>query len=513
MKKEIIEAFRADLEQFDEATRQFYTGQMPRQTYKGISGGFGSYAERNGKYGMLRLRMTAGRVTKDQLGFLVNTLKRYELDTVKLTTCETIQIHHLKGRQILAIASEALDHGILCRGGGGDNPRNVMAPPLSGILPGETFDVMPYAQEVADYLLSILYEIKMPRKLKVGFANHPDNIAHATIRDLGFVAREDGTFDVYSAGGMGPNPRLGILMVSGISGSELLYYTRAMVNTFLKHGNYKMRAKARTRYMPEALGGEEAYRTAFNEELEALKQQGGLELNVTEQPITKTGKGTIEDHRVIAQKQSGLFAVWYHPLGGMPSPETLHALYDTIQDMDAVELRLGADNTMYIINCTAEEAKQVLRVTEDGAQTVFETSVSCVGSSICQQGARDSQHLYRACVEAVRSAHIPDGALPQIHISGCPSSCGTHQIGELGFHGGVKIVDKKPLPAFTLHVGGSAQLGTEHFGENWGSILEEQIPPFLVQLGQTVARACVPYDQWVTSHMDDLRALAKPYLE
>lgn len=42
MKKEIVETFRAELKQFDEATRMFYTGQMLRQKYKGISGSFGA---------------------------------------------------------------------------------------------------------------------------------------------------------------------------------------------------------------------------------------------------------------------------------------------------------------------------------------------------------------------------------------------------------------------------------------------------------------------------------------
>lgn len=514
MKKEIVEAFREELKQFDEATRMFYTGQMLRQKYKGISGSFGSYAERNGKYGMLRLRMTAGRMTKEQLGFIVDMIKRYELTTVKLTTGETIQLHHLKGRQILAIANEALEYHIYCRGGGGDNPRNVIAPPLSGVLPGETFDVLPYAEAVGEYLLSILRDIKLPRKLKVGFANHRQNTAHATIRDLGFVAREDGTFDVYSAGGMGPSPRMGILMESGVSGTELLYYTRAMVNTFMKYGNYSQRAKARTRYMPEALGGADAYRAAFAEQLEAVKQEGGLDLSVCAQEVTKAGDGsTIQDRRVIAQKQPGLFAVWYHPLGGMPSVETLKALYDTIREMDAVELRLGADNTMYIIHCTAQEAKEVLRVTEDGANTLFETSVCCVGAEICQQGVRDSQRLYRICVEAARSANIPDGVLPQIHISGCPSSCGTHQVGSLGFRGGVKMVDGKPLPAYMLYVGGSAELEQERFGESWGAILENQIPLFLMDLAKEVTRECERYDEWIPNHMEDLRALAQPYLD
>ena len=44
---------------------------------------------------------------------------------------------------------------------------------------------------------------RLPRKLKAGFSHTPKNVTHATYRDLGFSAREDGSFDVYSAGGLG----------------------------------------------------------------------------------------------------------------------------------------------------------------------------------------------------------------------------------------------------------------------------------------------------------------------
>lgn len=97
---------------------------------------------------------------------------------------------------------------------------------------------------------------------------------------------------------------------------------------------------------------------------------------------------------------------------------------------------------MYCINLTAEEAQAVLAVTEDGARDLFESSVACVGAATCQQGVRDSQSTLKMLVEAMRREGFSDGILPRIHISGCPSSCGTHQIGTLGFRGGVKLVDK-----------------------------------------------------------------------
>ena len=116
--------------------------------------------------------------------------------------------------------------------------------------------------------------------------------------------------------------------------------------------------------------------------------------------------------------------------------------------MEDVEIRLAPDETRYlrVIHLTGEEAQKVLAATEDGAQSLLETSVACIGASICQVGLRDSQQLLAEIVKQVRAAGIPDGALPQIHISGCTSSCGTHQIGEIGFHGGVKMIDKWRLP-------------------------------------------------------------------
>lgn len=42
------EDWKEDYKEFDEATEKFYRGEMDAKTYKGISGGFGSYAQRGG---------------------------------------------------------------------------------------------------------------------------------------------------------------------------------------------------------------------------------------------------------------------------------------------------------------------------------------------------------------------------------------------------------------------------------------------------------------------------------
>ena len=59
----------------------------------------------------------------------------------------------------------------------------------------------------------------------------------------------------------------------------------------------------------------------------------------------------------------------------------------------------------------------------------------------------------------------------------------------IGFHGGVKLIDKVPHPAFTLHVNGCDKQGLERMGTQLGVILQSKIPAFLLDLAQAAADA------------------------
>lgn len=512
MDKTCIREFKQEIPAFKEMTEKFYNQEISAKEYKGFSGRYGSYAQRGGTANMLRLRLSGGVITKDKLKFIADCVETYGIDLLHFTTCQTIQLHNLDGETAGRIMEEAADHGIITWGGGGDFPRNVMTSPLSGVEQGEYFDVMPYAQAAADYLLGFIGKVKLPRKLKVGFSNSPANETHATFRDLGFMANKDGMFDVYSAGGLGANPRHGLLVAERVRPEKALYYIRAMVETFIAYGNYENRAKARTRYMQLTLG-QRKYVEAYREKLEEILASGeDLDLHVAVKPVDKAGDGsTVSGSRVISQKQEGLYAVSYHPVGGTPEPGKMGELYQVIKDMDGVELRLAPDETLYIINCTGNEAKKVLKATGDGASNLFESSVACIGASVCQVGVRDSQKLMKNLAAKIGECRFADGVLPKIHISGCPSSCGTHQIGTIGFHGGVKIIDKVPHPAFTLHVNGCGEEGRERFGENWGVILEEDIAAFLIETGKAVEAERTTFDRWFIGHRDAFKEIAGKY--
>ncbi len=511
-----VEYFRAQLPEFEKKTREFHEGKMNIKEYKSFSGKYGSYAQRMGKRHMLRLRMTAGRMPLSKLNFVVDMAKKYDVNLVHFTTCQAVQFHDLLPDTLFDLMNKALDVDIICYGGGGDYPRNVMCSPLSGVEADEYFDVMPYAEKMADYLVHYIDREKMPRKLKVAFSNSKANTTHATFRDLGFVAREDGLFDVYAAGGLGIDPRLGVLVDEGVKPEDILYYTKAMIHTFRKYGNYENRRKARTRFMVEALGSEESFRKAYQEELAKVFADGeDLKLReIRDLSSHKEADGTPEQSwRIIEQKQKGLYSLLWHPIGGSPKLEILEKVRDEAAKMKDVELRVTPDESVYIINLTGKEADRLLKITEeDCARNPFETSVSCVGATICQVGLRDSQGMLKKAIEKVREANLRDDALPKIFISGCTSSCGTHQIGRLGFRGAVKFVDKKPFPGFLLFEYGDERQNQERFGQEVGTLLEEDVPNFLIDLGRMVEASGKSFDEYLRENPDAIKQAAKPYI-
>lgn len=512
MNQQWTDTFRAEIEGFKDTIGAFDQGELDRKSYKGISGGFGTYAQRDPSKHMLRLRMAGGRLTLDRLKFLAESVEREQVGRLKLTTCETIQLHDLSARQVPILMEKAIDAGIYCKGGGGDHPRNVMCSPLSGVQPGEAFDVIPWAEAAAEYLLSISRDIHMPRKLKIAFSNGVDDCVHSAFRDMGFQAKDDGTFSLRIAGGLGAaRPSMGVLVDEAVKPVEVLYYVQAMIDTFCAHGNYQNRARARTRYMQDTLGPD-GLKEVFLTNLAALKAKGGLDISHPSAPASLEKGGGVVDHpRAIPQKQDKLYAVKYHPIGGLIPTEKPRQLYELLKDMEGVELRVAPNETIYIINLSSGEAEQVLAATSDGAQTEFECSVACIGAAVCQQGVRDSQSALQAAVDAVREAGIPDGALPKLCISGCPSSCSAHQAGAIGFQGGIKPVNKVPMPAFRIFLGGSDAVGKARFGAPVATILERDLPALLVELGRAAAADGQNWQAWSDAHSQERDAIIQKY--
>lgn len=503
------ESVRRLLPKLKEATDSFYSGQMSVGEYKSVSGGFGTYAQKSKDRGMVRLRLSGGRIDKTKLKFIADIIGKYRVDMVHLTTCQSVQLHNLAPEAVTEIIDSAMDVGIFTFGGGGDNPRNVTATPLSGAI--ETpFDVQPYAQCAEKYLHRYVFDKKMPRKLKVGFSNTSENGTDATARDLGFVAKPNGRFDVYSGGGLGPNPRLGLPVYTDAEPEDLCFFLTAMVDMFIACGDYGNRAKARVRYMRETLG-DEGYAETFDRFLKkAFADPSIPKANPEPIAVGKKGDGSVPDTgRARKQIQDGLYYVPYHPMGGDPAPGKFGEIYDAIKDIEDAEVRISPAESMYVLNLTGAEADKVAGILSDGSETLFESSVSCVGNRICQQGLRDSRGLLTELIDMERKNGFADGVLPLVRISGCASSCSAHQLGSIGLRGCASIDGE---PAFAVNVNGSHILGKERIGEDIGTIKVSKIPAFFETIGKAVEASGMKYREWYNGNPSGLRKLCERYL-
>lgn len=497
---------------FAEATKQFFDKTLAPGDYKKISGGQGCYGEHGANSVMLRLRFAGGAIDKTQIKFLIDAMKEHPITFTHISTGQSLQLHHLDADTVIDLFPKAHAAGIYTRGAGGDNPRNMTGAPLRGVGKGAAFDVTPYFTAAQNYLMMLVTTLKLPRKYKIAFSSGCENEGHATCKELGFVAEQDGTFTVYAGGGLGANPRVATKVAAGIDPKDVLYYMYAMGKLYEDFGDYKNKARARSRYIVERLGADEFIRV-FNEYVANAKETQQLDIVPEVAGVTKQGTGVPTTKRAVEQKQPGLYYVNYHPFGGDPDAKTFLRLLEYIYPLQDVTLRLNTDESMYIINLNAEEADEVAKIVEaDNATTDFDTSISCVGCTVCQIGLRDSSGMLAKIRDAVVAAgDVDEALLPQIRVSGCPNSCGAHEVGLLGLQGFSKKVNDAVVPAFALSMDGSCDLHDTKLGNRVAVITEEELPVFFVELGRMLTTAKTPFAPWYAAHKDEFMALVKKF--
>lgn len=507
--KEEVEAFR-------KRGHEFLNGTLTRAEFKGLSGGMGSYAQKEtGKF-MIRLRTPSGIVSREHFGLILDYAQKYDLDKIHLTTRQAVQLHDLDIDSVCDIMKDAIDHDLFTRGGGGNFPRNVSLSPMAGVDAEEAFDVTPYARQVGDYFLFNAPGYKLPRKLKVAFSSSAADMGCATVNDMGFVGivhEGKPMFRLWLAGGMGGQPALGIPYDEMVAPGEVLYYVEAMIRLFMAEGDYKNKARARTRFIPRRMG-EDAFMACYKKHLENVKKEcrfDGIEPFVWREniePVSTAPKNGL----ILPQKQDGEYTVVLHPLCGQLMLEDGRKIQKFLAAIPNAEIRLSMDEELYVRNLSESEAEALLETMKGRMMTSpIQMSVSCVGTPTCQVGINQSQKLCRAVAEAAAAADLDEERLPRLYISGCPNCCARHPVAALGFSGRKVKVDGVMRDAFDCFIGGNTGVDTSRLGEKVGAVLAERIPEMIVDMGRMLTKEKKDYSDALTD--GSAKELIKKYCQ
>lgn len=408
-------------------------------------------------YFMMRTKIPGGQMTGDQAIALSQIADEFAHGFCDITTRQTIQYHWLRIEDVPPIF-DALDKvGLITSGACGDITRNVVSCPVAGINPDEILDATPEMREINDHLTNNKEFSNLPRKYKIGVSGCHIHCHQPDINCLGMFGQINGRgevgFGVKVGGGLSSAPHLAQVLPVWVPREQAWPVAKAITEVFRDEGYRAKRNRARFKFLVADWGVERI--------LDAAETRLGYKLEKFSDFVFPRDQET--DHMGIhAQKQPGLFWVGLNFPGGRIRNGLLAAVGQLAKKycqpgQDAI--RLTNKQNLLIPN-VLEANLPAMKAEMDALGLVYAPSnfrkgcVSCTGIEFCNLAVAETKNRM---IELVGQLEKTSGWYKdkvRVHFSGCPSSCGQHQIADIGFRGARTKIDGRMVDAYDLFVGG-----------------------------------------------------------
>ena len=460
--------------------------------------------------GMQRIKIPYGGMTPEQLEVMADLAEEYSDGIAHITTRQDFQLHfiHIDNTPTLMRRLGAV--GITTREACGNSVRNITGCPYMGVCPDEPFDVTPYAKAMTFFLLGHPDAQNFGRKFKPTFSGcHEHACGLAQMHDLGLTAvvrevdgEEQRGFKVVVGGGLGAVPRQAKVFDEFMSPEEILPVAQAMARVFGKHGEKKMRSRARLKFLIEKWGIEkfrdevlaeraklpvdprwtDYIQSLEDDEEKPLKPPGELPALNGNQRMNHWLKTNVRD-----QRQAGYAtATVALPLGDI-TPQQLRSLADITREFTHGTIRTTVEQN-FVIRWVSKadlpalfEALDAVGLGEAGACNVTDI-VACPGTDTCKLGISSSRGLAGELRNrlAVKAFQL-EQAIQDLHIkiSGCFNSCGQHHVADIGFYGVSRTLQGFKVPHFQVVLGGQWEENAGSYGLPIVAIPSKRVPDAL----------------------------------
>jgi sulfite reductase beta subunit-like hemoprotein len=510
----VIPILEREFDDFDTESTRFLKGQVEEDTFIKFRLKQGVYGQRQPDVQMVRVKLPLGGIAPDQLDAFADGIEKYvPLRKGHITTRQNIQMHHVPLPDAAALIRELSDAGLSSREGCGNTMRNVTGDPRAGTLPGEDFDITPYAGAYVRYFVRHPTTQAMPRKIKTAFAAKSDeDNAITRIHDMAFVPKlREGVrgVEVRVGGGTSIMPRIAPTLYEFVEldNGDYLKVTEACMRIFDRQDFLRVnRARARIKVLIDKIGIDE-FRDLVEEELRGdwVNQRDfsldGILYDIDEAGSAPAAPGApaspngdrrefdrFVETNVQAQRQAGFNTVEVKVRRGDLTPDQMRALAQIMRDFCGGWARTTVSQNLvlrWVRDEAVYEVWQALKAIDLGDAGADEISdgVSCPGTDSCKLGITSSMGLNAAIQERIAEMAIDDPLTRRIHIknSGCPNGCGQHHIADIGFYGASIKVGQHTVPAYIPHVGGIYEGGEVRYGQRLKARLPAKRVPEAVQ--------------------------------
>ena len=518
---------KKELDYIINLTKEALTDPEKEKEWNAVRTSFALYTEgrKKGTF-MIRPRFFESKIEIEDFEYLLDTVQKYSDKRLHLTTRQDFQLHGIERENLPELLEVISKRGFFTKATCGDSTRAVITPETTG-FEEEVFDVSPYAKIVTDYILDGRTFMHLPRKYKIAFSNKEENSLYVKINDVGFQAViQDGKrgFRVYVGGGLGPISTNAIILREFIEEDEILYYIHAMRNVFNDHGNRKIRARARLRYVLLNLG-EEKFLELCNEYISNFYAEKGDSLKIYTRKLLdereildkekkierikifsseentdeslKNDEFLKNEKNIVAGKYKGEYGYYLRPARGNIYKEDGEKLINFVKGLNyKVELKLTSFQSILVKGLKKEDVLKLKEIMEEyyGGNEFF-NSYSCIGSTTCNVGILDTPPILDYIFKYFENPEKIEltNYLPQIKIAGCPNSCATPQIARLGFSGR----RKKDGEYFAIFARGEFTGKTVKLNEIIGEIKAVKIPYFLEDIANIIKVENIEFERLV----------------
>jgi sulfite reductase (ferredoxin) len=445
-------------------------------------------------YSMVRIKVPGGEIFPVQLEKLASLSEAFSIGSAHVSTRQNIQLHWVQLEDVSEVMRGLVEVGLTSREACGNTIRNVMCSPLAGVCPDEQFDSTVYSKAIARFFLRNPMCQNLPRKFKINFACCEK---HGLVRiaDIGLVPMtKDGSqgFRIYLGGGLGAASFIGYLLEEFTSEEKLLTTCMAVVRLFDRNGNRENMARNRMRYLVNEMGWEKFQKMVLKERsivmmTTALSTESMFNLSAEEEDQylpkeNRNGTKLLRMFRepnssntnaydrwvhsnVIAQKQAGYYTVFVTLGAGDVTANQLRVLAGTIRELSMEGAARNTPQQNFAIrfvngNDLPEFFNRLASVglSNPGALTIT-SAVGCSGTTSCNLAITNSHRLAKEIQYKFLELGLDTDDMlfdSTIKISGCPNSCGQHEIATIGFFGGASRIGSVMAPTYTMLFGGSA---------------------------------------------------------
>lgn len=415
---------------------------------------------------MCRLRFAGGIVSSHQFRGVAELAERYAGGYCDVTTRANLQLREIKPHDTVNVLMGLHDLGIINRGAGADNIRNITASPTAGIDPRELIDTRPLAREMHHYILNHREMYGLPRKFNIAFDGGGSVSALEDTNDIGFAAVRVGE-GKHDAGGNAISPGVYFRMqLGGITGhldfardtgillkpDDCVPAAAAVIRVFIDHGDRTDRKKARLKYVLDRFGVEK-----YLEETEKHFGRKFTRLALDDcdarPPVAKHGHIGIHPQSQSDRHYLGVVL----PVGRLRCDQ-LRGLADIADRYGSGALRLTVWQNLLISDIPTRDAPLAKRAIEELGLSISASSaraglVACTGSAGCKYASADTKRHALQIVDYLDAQIALDGPI-NIHLTGCHHSCAQHYIGDIGLLATKVTIGDDMVEGYHVFVGG-----------------------------------------------------------